>query len=59
MPPALSKGWARKRMKAVRFALINIPARVLDHARCVVIRPTRFHPSFGEILDARLLLTMP
>ncbi|MCK9264801.1 MAG: transposase [Deltaproteobacteria bacterium] len=51
--PALSKSWACKRMKAGRFALINIPARVLDHARCVVIRLTRSHSSFGEILDAR------
>jgi hypothetical protein len=50
---ALSKGWARKRMKAVRFALINIPARVLEHARRLVIRLTRAHPSFGEILNAR------
>ena len=50
---ALGKRWAHKRMKAVRFALINLPGRVLEHARRLIIRLTGGHPSFREIIEAR------
>ena len=42
-------GWR----KAVRFALINLPGRVLEHARRLIIRLTGGHPSFKEIIEAR------
>lgn len=50
---AWGKRWAHKRMKAVRFALINLPGRVLEHARRMIIRLTGGHPSFREIIEAR------
>jgi hypothetical protein len=50
---ALGKSWAHKRMKALRFALINLPGRVLEHARRLIIRITGGHPSYGEIIAAR------
>jgi hypothetical protein len=34
----LGKGWATKRMKALRFHLIALPARIVSHARQLVIR---------------------
>ncbi len=44
---ALGKSWAPRRMKAVRFWLINLPGRVLERGRKLFvrlaggIRPTR------------------
>ena len=32
---ALGEGWANRRMKAVRLWLINVPGRVLTHARAL------------------------
>jgi len=34
----LGPAWVAKRMKALRFALINLPARVLHHARRLIVR---------------------
>jgi hypothetical protein len=34
----LGKGWATKRMKALRFHLIGLPGRVVSHARRLIIR---------------------
>jgi hypothetical protein len=34
----LGKGWATKRMKALRFRLIGLPGRVVSHARKLIIR---------------------
>ena len=34
----LGPAWVTKRMKALRFALINLPARVLNHARRLIVR---------------------
>lgn len=30
--------WKTRRMKAIRFALINIPGRVVEHARQIIVR---------------------
>lgn len=38
---ALGKDWVRRRMKAVRFGLLNVAARVVEHARQVFIRLER------------------
>jgi hypothetical protein len=35
---ALKGSWATKRMKALRFSLINLPGRVMAHARELIIR---------------------
>jgi hypothetical protein len=48
--------WAEKRMKAIRFALIGLPGRVLHHARRLVIRLPAAHPCLPVLLDARRTL---
>ena len=45
-------GWG-KRLKAVRFALIALPGRVVRHARRLIIRLARGHPSYELLLRAR------
>ncbi len=40
-------------MKAIRFALINLPGRIIEHARDLVIRLVRNHPSFALLVEAR------
>ena len=37
----LGKSWENSRMKAVRFRLINIPARILEHGRQIFIRVSK------------------
>ena len=45
--------WVSKRLKAVRFALIALPGRVVRHARRLIIRLARGHPSYELLLTAR------
>ena len=45
--------WVGKRLKAVRFALIALPGRVVRHARRLIIRLARGHPSYELLLRAR------
>jgi hypothetical protein len=49
----LAESWATKRMKALRFSLISLPGRIIDHARELAIRLTKGHPSLKVLLDAR------
>jgi hypothetical protein len=41
--------WANKRMKAIRFLLINVPGRIVEKARQLYLRLSRGHPAL-EIL---------
>ena len=50
---ALGGSWVAKRMKALRFSLINLPGRILHHARELVVRLTKGHPSLEVLLAAR------
>jgi hypothetical protein len=50
---ALGGSWATKRMKAIRFAFINLPGRIIEHARDLIIRLVRNHPSFALLIEAR------
>ena len=50
---ALGGSWVAKRMKAIRFSLISLPGRVMNHARELVIRLAKDHPSLKVLLDAR------
>jgi hypothetical protein len=50
---ALGPSWARSRIKALRFHLINLPGRVLRHAGRLIIRLPGDHPSFDLLLAAR------
>lgn len=45
----LGAKWVGKRMKAIRFWLIKLPGRVLDHARTLIVRLVGGHVS-NEIL---------
>lgn len=51
---ALGDGWADKRMKAIRFAVINLPGRVMKHARQLAVRIAAEHPSLPLLLRARV-----
>jgi len=50
---ALRGSWVAKRMKAVRFSLINLPGRVMTHARGLIVRLVKDHPSFEVLVGAR------
>lgn len=49
----LGAGWIGKRLKAMRFALIGLPGRVVGHARRLWVRLPRGHPSYGDLIRAR------
>jgi hypothetical protein len=45
--------WITRRMKAVRFSLINLPARIVERSRQFFIRLSAGHPSLPTLLAAR------
>ena len=49
----LGEEWVSERLKAVCFAFISLPGRVVPRARTLIIRLTRDHPSYGLLLRAR------
>ena len=49
----LDESWVSKRMKAIRFSLINIPGRIINHARRLIIRISGSHPSSSILIRAR------
>jgi len=49
----LQGSWAAKRMKAIRFSLIGLPGRVVEHARGLIIRLVKNHPSLEVLVKAR------
>ena len=49
----LGKGWATKRMKALRFHLIGLPGRVISHARRLIIRLGAGAEALGLFVTAR------
>jgi len=59
----LGGDWVNKRLKAIRFHLINLPGRVIEHSRQLIVRLAKGHPSFCQFIDARRaiagLLAMP
>jgi len=56
---ALMKGlvlrgeWKKKRIKAIRYGIINIPARIIRHSRELIIQLSKGHPRFTLLNDAR------
>lgn len=50
---ALPKHWRPRRLKAIRFWLFNLPARVLTRSRQLVVRIAKDHPSLPVLLEAR------
>lgn len=49
----LEKSWVPKRMKAVRFSFINIPGRIVERSRKLIIRLVNSHPAVGFLIKAR------
>ena len=49
----LGGSWASRRMKAIRFSLINIPGRIVERSRELIIRLVKGHPSCALYLEAR------
>jgi hypothetical protein len=49
----LKESWASKRMKAIRFSLINLPGRIIERSRELIIRIAKGHPSLEVLLNAR------
>lgn len=45
--------WAGRRMKAIRFLLMNVPGRVVAKARQLILRISREHPSLLLLQRAR------
>ena len=45
--------WVWKRMKAMRFYLINIPARVIERSRQLTLRLSAGHPAYPWLLSIR------
>lgn len=49
----LGESWVNKRMKAIRFGFINIAARVIEHARRLLVRISGNHPSSELLITVR------
>ncbi len=49
----LQGSWVTKRMKALRFSLIGLPGRVMEHARGLIVRLVKNHPSLAVLVEAR------
>lgn len=50
---ALPGGLKPKRLKTIRFALIDTPARVVEHSRQLFVRLARGHPAIRWLPDIR------
>jgi hypothetical protein len=49
----LGEGWVARRMKAMRFHLICLPARVIERSRQLFIRLSDGHPSYAWLVKVR------
>ena len=49
----LDPGWVSRRMKAVRFALLQIPGRLVRHARRLTLRLPAGHPGTAHLFRAQ------
>jgi hypothetical protein len=49
----LGESWVNKRMKAIRFGLIIIAARIIDRSRRLWVRISGSHPSSELLIDMR------
>ena len=49
----LGPAWIAKRMKAIRFALIALPGRVMRRSRHLIVRLAAGHPGLDLVLAAR------
>jgi hypothetical protein len=52
----LGAGWVTKRMKAIRYWIIDLPGRLVSHARQLTLRLSTGHPSAQLLIEARRIL---
>ena len=55
---AFPKGLTKKRLKAIRFALIDISGRVVEHGRQLFVRLARSHPALSWLTEMRRKIGM-
>lgn len=53
---ALPEGMKNKRLKGIRFALIDVPGRVVKHARQLFVRLASGHPALLWLIEMRRAL---
>lgn len=57
---ALGEGWVNKRLKALRYALIGIPGKLVERSRGMIVRICSRHPAWEVLLRARgRILALP
>jgi hypothetical protein len=49
----LGADWVTRRMKTIRFSLINLPGRIVKRTRSMLIRLPREHPMLELLIEAR------
>lgn len=49
----LGGSWSTRRMKAIRFSFINVPGRIVERSRELIIRLVKGHPALELYLEAR------
>jgi hypothetical protein len=54
----LGKSWLPKRMKAIRFSLINLPGRVMVRSRELLIRVSRNRSIYDWLVKIRVKISM-
>lgn len=54
----LGQSWVGRRMKAIRFCLINLAAQVVDHARYLMVRVSKGHRSLKWLIDIRAKIAL-
>ena len=52
----LGAGWISRRMKAIRYWIINVPGLLVHHARQITLRLSAGHPSTQLLIEARRTL---
>lgn len=55
---ALEPEMKSRRMKSIRFSIINLPGRVIKKSRQLILRLSKGHPSFKMLVDARKRIAM-
>jgi hypothetical protein len=50
---ALGDCWSQKRLKAVRYGLIHLAGRMVEHGRQLIVHLRAAHPGFSVLVAAR------
>ena len=50
---ALGASWVSRRMKEIRFSIINLPGRIVERSHELIIRLAKGHPAVDLLLTAR------